>query len=117
EADGSLVASTASGPANIPSWNPPPRRSAPGAVVGCSPAMHWSSPVGLMSLGQWLHPPDFGTHSATHSYRFPTMSKGPRAENRSIRPSFLRGRWARTSMSFTGVDPTVPFQLEPWRPG
>src|SRR5262245_5720098 len=74
---------TASGPASGPKKNAPPRTSAPGKVaVVLAPARHISSSLKPAQPGQFV---EFGTQSATHSARLPTMSKAPRAETQLLR--------------------------------
>ena len=61
----------------------PPRSSAPGKFdVVLAPARYMSSLLALAQPGQFV---EFGTQSATHSARLPTMSKAPRAETQLLR--------------------------------
>src|SRR5881296_3851318 len=70
---------TASGPTKTA----PPRSSAPGKFdVVLAPARYMSSLLALAQPGQFV---EFGTQSATHSARLPTMSKVPRAETQPLR--------------------------------
>src|SRR5207253_3869179 len=62
---------------------PPPRSSALGKFdVVFAPARYMSSLLALAQPGQFV---EFGTQSATHSARLPTMSKAPRAETQLLR--------------------------------
>src|SRR5258705_9172145 len=74
---------TASGPADVRLRKSPPRSSAPGPTPEVlAPKRHMRS---SLRPPQLEHAVDSGTHSATHSSRFPTMSKAPRADSQSFR--------------------------------
>src|SRR5262245_57138001 len=81
---------TASGPASGPRRKGSPRSSAPGEFdVVLAPARHMSSLLKPAQPGQLV---DCGTQSATHSARFPTMSKAPRAETQLLRAPVRDGK-------------------------
>src|SRR6185503_5711366 len=83
EANGPPDPTTASGPADVRLRKSPPRRSAPGPTAEVlAPKRHMKS---SLKPPQVEHAVDSGTHSATHSSRFPTMSKAPRAAWQSLR--------------------------------
>src|SRR5215468_2960254 len=83
EMNGGLPPRTVRGPAFVPRMKEPPRVSAPGLLsVALAPARHMPS---LLKLPQFGHIVERGTQSATHSSRFPTMSKAPRAERHALR--------------------------------
>src|SRR5262245_6781541 len=83
ELSGPPEATTARRPAEERDRKSPPRRSAPGPPTAVlAPERHMKSSLKLPQPGQSV---DNGTQSATHSSRFPTMSKAPRAEMHSLR--------------------------------
>src|SRR5262249_26590975 len=83
DAEDGGMSRTASGPASGPKKNAPPRTSAPGKfAVVLAPARHISSLLKPPKPGQLA---ESGTKPATHSARWPTMSKAPRAETQLLR--------------------------------
>src|SRR5262245_47966782 len=106
-------ATVESGPATPPKKKPPkvyepPRRSAPGALdVVLAPARHMRSSLNAPQPG---HVVDAGTQSATHSERFPTMSKAPRAETQRLRaPVRMRSPMLQSVVASPVRGSGVPF--------